>query len=151
MKSIHLISVGKNKDKNYLALEADYIKRITSFSFFVHEVKACEENLDLEAKNVIKKIETIEKGTSAQVILLTEKGEKRDSPQFSKWLFTLLEKGTVILVIGGASGHGDELYKSFKNELSLSKLTMPHKLARLTLIEQLYRAQTILQAHPYHK
>jgi 23S rRNA (pseudouridine1915-N3)-methyltransferase len=151
MKSLHLISVGKNKDKNFLSLESDYIKRMNSFSFHLHEVKSCEENLDLEAKNVLKKVDTITKSEAATVILLTEKGQKYNSPDFSTWLFNLLQKGSVIMIIGGASGHGQELYERFHSELSLSALTMPHKLARLTLVEQIYRAQTIHQSHPYHK
>lgn len=151
MKSLHLISVGKNKDKNFLSLESDYIKRMSSFSFHLHEVKSCEENLDLEAKNVLKKVDSITKSEGATVVLMTEKGQKYNSPDFSAWLFNLLQKGSVIMIIGGASGHGQELYERFHSELSLSALTMPHKLARLTLVEQIYRAQTIHQSHPYHK
>jgi 23S rRNA (pseudouridine1915-N3)-methyltransferase len=151
MKSVSLISVGKNKDKRFLDLEADYLKRITSFSFELHEVKASEDNLEIEAKNVLKKIESIQRNGQSHVVLLTEKGKKLDSPKFSQWLFSKLEVGSLILVIGGAAGHGQELYDQFPNEISLSDLTFPHKLARLALIEQIYRAQTINQAHPYHK
>jgi len=151
MKALHLISVGKNKDKSFLSLESDYLKRINSFSVHLHEVKACEENLSLEAKNVLKKIEALQKTENMQIVLLTEKGKKLNSPRFSKWLFSLFEHGSIILVIGGAAGHGQILYDMYPEELSLSPLTLPHKLARLTLIEQLYRAQTIFQSHPYHK
>ena len=152
MKSLHLITVGKLKDKSYLALESEYLKRLKDIQFNIHEVKSHEENLDREADEVLKKINQIEKNGKAKIILLTEKGEKRNSVQFSNWLYKLFEISTsVILIIGGASGHGEKVYQASHQEMSLSPLTFPHKMARLILIEQIYRAETIYIGHPYNK
>lgn len=152
MKSLHLITVGKLKDRSYLSLESEYLKRLKDIQFNIHEVKSHEENLDREADEVLKKINQIEKNGKAKIILLTEKGEKRNSVQFSNWLYKLFEISTsVILIIGGASGHGEKVYQASHQEMSLSPLTFPHKMARLILIEQIYRAETIYIGHPYNK
>ncbi|EQC45936.1 putative rRNA large subunit m3Psi methyltransferase RlmH [Bacteriovorax sp. BSW11_IV] len=153
MKEVHLISVGKIKDKNIDILEADYLKRLKNPLLKLHEVKSHAENLTLEGDEVLKRIDDICKGGSAYVILLAENGKIYDSPQFSKWYYDLIENRseTIVLVIGGASGHGPKVIERANAKLSLSPLTFPHKMARLILIEQLYRAQTIYQGHPYHK
>ena len=152
MKSIHLITVGKLKEKNYLSLEGDYLKRFKDISLKIHEVKSHEENLDKEAEEVLKKVDQIEKSGKARLILMTERGKQFKSEAFSKWLYKELEiTSNLILVIGGASGHGQKIYDASHGELSLSPLTFPHKMARLILIEQLYRAETISMGHPYNK
>jgi len=152
MKSLHLITVGKLKDKNYEVLEGEYTKRFKDINFKIHEVKSHEENLDRESDEVLKKIDQIEKNGKARIILLTERGEKRDSSAFSQWLYKLLENySQIILIIGGASGHGNKIYEASHEEMSLSPLTFPHKMARLILVEQVYRAETIQLGHPYNK
>jgi 23S rRNA (pseudouridine1915-N3)-methyltransferase len=149
MKSIHLIVVGKLKDKNLDVLESDYLKRIKNPSLKIHEVKSCEERLDEEASEVIKKIDSIGRG---HIVLLAEKGISFDSPQFSKWLYTHLETHqNIFFVIGGASGHGQAIQEKANECISLGKMTYPHKLARLLFVEQIYRAGTIKEGHPYHK
>lgn len=149
MKSLHLICVGKNKEKAYLELEADYLKRIKTFKLQLHEVRSHEEKLDLEADEVLKKLQSLKK--DLPFFLLTERGKSFNSVKFSRFIEKNFEQGDFALVIGGASGHGQVLYDKAKGELSLSELTMPHKMARLVLIEQLYRAETISLGHPYNK
>lgn len=152
MKTIHLIVVGKNKDKNYLALEDDYLKRIKSFSLKIHEVRSHEERLEAEAEEVVKKLNSLKKSGTLPFFLLTERGKKLDSIKFSDFISKGLDQhGDFALIIGGASGHGEELYQKTKGEISLSPLTFPHKMARLILIEQIYRAETIQLGHPYNK
>lgn len=151
MRDLHLITVGKLKDKHIEKLEDDYLKRLKLPKLKIHEVKSHSENLQLEANEVLKKIDDIAK--NAFVVLMAENGNLYDSPKFSNWLYNHIEtkQEPIILVIGGASGHGEEVLKRANGKLSLSPLTYPHKLARLLLVEQLYRAQTIFQNHPYHK
>ncbi len=152
MKTVHLIVVGKNKEKAYLQLEEDYLKRLKSFNLKIHEVKSHEEKLELEADEVLKKLSTLKKGGTLPFFLLTERGKAYDSKKFSEFLDkTFSHQGDFALIIGGASGHGPELYEKTHGELSLSQLTFPHKMARLILIEQIYRAETIIQGHPYNK
>lgn len=151
MKDLHLIVVGKLGDREIETLEKDYFKRITTPKLTIHEVKAHAEDLNKEAKEVLAKISDISKNENPHIVLLTEKGKQYDSVAFSKWLSSLYERNTVIFIIGGASGHGEEVIKKSHSKLSLSELTYPHKLARLLLVEQIYRAQTIKAGHPYNK
>jgi 23S rRNA (pseudouridine1915-N3)-methyltransferase len=151
MKDLHLIVVGKLAEKNIEALEQDYLKRIVTPKFFIHEVKSHSENLELEAKEVLSKVQDISKNDKPFIILLMEKGKQFTSVDFSKWLFTNSETQKIIFIIGGAAGHGEEVIARANFKLSLSELTYPHKLARLLLVEQIYRAITIKNNHPYNK
>lgn len=151
MKDLHLIVVGKLGDKNIEELERDYFKRLTSPKLTIHEVRAHSENLSKEAKEVTAKINELSKDENPYVVLLAENGKQFTSVNFSKWLFTLCETQRIVFVIGGASGHGQEVIDRSQFRLSLSELTYPHKLARLLFVEQVYRAQTIKVGHPYNK
>lgn len=152
MREVHLITVGALKDSNLETLENDYIKRISTFKFSIHELKAHSEDLTKEAKEVTKKLSDIGKINSRKIILMEEKGKQFNSLKFSEWFNELqTNHDPLIFIIGGAAGHGEEVLSLPHLSLSLSLLTYPHKLARLLLIEQLYRSETILKGHPYHK
>lgn len=151
MRDLHLIVVGKLADRNIGELENDYLKRLTIPKLFLHEVKSHSENLDQEAKEVKNKIAEISKNENSFIVLLTENGNQFDSRKFSAWIFDKSLTQKIIFIIGGAAGHGEEIIKMSHFKLSLSLLTYPHKLARLLLIEQIYRAVTIKDGHPYHK
>lgn len=152
MREVHLITVGALKDTNLESLEKDYLKRLTLFKFHIHELKAHSEDLNKEAKEVLKKLNDIGKVSSRKIILLEERGKKFNSPKFSSWFNDFLENhDPIIFIIGGAAGHGKEVLDLPHDSLSLSEMTFPHKIARLLLIEQIYRAETIIKGHPYHK
>lgn len=151
MKDLHLIVVGKLNDKNIEELERDYFKRLTSPKLTIHEVRSHAEDLAKEAREVLNKIEDLSKNENPYIALLMEKGKQFESRDFSKWLSGIYERQSVIFIIGGASGHGEAVIKKAHFKLSLSELTYPHKLARLLLVEQIYRAQTIVANHPYNK
>ncbi len=151
MKDLHLIVVGKLNDKNIAELESDYLKRLATSKLSIHEVKAHSENLDKEAKEVILKIDELSRDENPLIVLLMEKGKQFNSVDFSKWLFNKCETQKIIFIIGGASGHGKAVLDSANAIISLSELTYPHKLARLLLVEQIYRAHTIKANHPYNK
>lgn len=149
MKDLHLIAVGKLNDKFIAELEKDYLKRLTSPKLSIHEVHSHSENLDKEAKEVSIKLDELEKSDKLFIVLLTEKGKQFESREFSSWLNSQPKK--IVFIIGGAAGHGPNIISRSQFKLSLSELTFPHKLARLLLIEQIYRAQTIKANHPYNK
>ena len=153
MKTVHVITLGKLRDKNYLAIEAEYLKRIKSFKVKYHELKTHEENLELEGTEVLKKIQDISKDGKPLLFLLAEKGKEFDSPKFSEWIFKKLENhhGPLVFIFGGAAGHGENLQAQPHEKISLSLLTFPHQMARVIFDEQLYRADTIYLKHPYHK
>ena len=146
---MNLVVVGKFKDKNLEQLENNYLKRIASPKLALYEVKAKAENKESEGLEVLKKISSI--APNPYIVLLTEFGESFHSPEFSHWLFDRLEKNKdIFFVISGAEGPSDKLKRESQFQLSLGKMTMPHKLARIILVEQIYRAQTIHNRHPYH-
>ena len=87
------------------------------------------------------------------IVLLDRKGEQFDSEGITKFVTSLSEKGIkqLYFVVGGASGFPKQLTSKAKKILALSKMIFPHKIARLILVEQLYRAKCIINRHPYHK
>lgn len=87
------------------------------------------------------------------VVALDEHGKQMDSVEFADLVQKVQNMGIskMAFLIGGAFGHGEEVKKRADILLSLGKMTFPHFLARAVLSEQLYRAQTILDGHPYHK
>lgn len=156
MIDITLIAVGKLKNKNFLDLANDYIKRISPFARLkiieVEAVSFSDNNQEaakrLEGERISKIIEKEEQNPKGAVTwLLAERGQSfSSSPDFSQWLN---KKSPLILVIGGALGFSDDLYHKFP-QISLSPLTFPHELARLVFLEQLYRATLIAANKKYH-
>lgn len=151
MIDITLLAVGKIKDKSYLALVDDYLKRIKPYARIkVVELEAVpfSEKLRVKAKEFEgEKIENfLSKQKEALVYLLAERGKLFSSVELAHWFE---KKSPLILVLGGALGFSDFLYKKYPS-LSLSPLTFPHELARVVIIEQLYRSATILQKKNYH-
>ena len=150
-KSVHLIIVGKLKDSNLEAIEANYLQRIREPELKIHEVKARAQNKSSEGQEILKKISEISKQTPSHIVALTEFGKQYDSPEFSRQLFDLVDyKNRVIFLIAGAEGFSQDVLDKVDQKLSLSKMTFPHKMARILFIEQFYRAITIKNNHPYH-
>ena len=89
--------------------------------------------------------------SSGAIIVMDEKGESLTSIEFAKKISDLEEISDISFLIGGADGVSDEVRNNAKLLISLSKMTMPHSLARLVLVEQIYRAKSILANHPYHR
>lgn len=150
-KQLFLITVGKLKDAHLEAIEHDYLKRINNPELVIHEVKASAENKEAEGEAILKKVRDLSQGGGAHLIALTEWGKRSTSVAFAEWSKSLIERpAKVFFIIAGAEGFSDEVLKSCQERISLSELTFPHKLARILLVEQLYRAQTIRSGHPYH-
>ena len=150
-----LVAVGRVKDANLRKACADYaarVQRITKFEII--EVrdggrtdKRAETAREDEARALRK---AIPEGT--RIVVLTRVGEAETSSQFARRLDEWREQGSdIAFVIGGAHGLADELIDSAHHRLSISAMTLPHELARLVFLEQLYRANTILRGEPYHK
>lgn len=106
------------------------------------------ELLEAEAKAFLAKIPQ-----RSYCVALSEEGKcPMGSRAFSAWLAALGQSGHALtFIIGGAFGLSPELKKSCREIVSLSPLTFPHKLSLVVLLEQIYRAFTILKGHPYHK
>jgi 23S rRNA (pseudouridine1915-N3)-methyltransferase len=88
-----------------------------------------------------------------QFVVLDESGKSMSSVVFAAWIAARRDGGSKVLafLIGGPDGHGADAVSGAALKLSLGPMTLPHGLARVVLIEQLYRASTILSGHPYHR
>ena len=101
-----------------------------------------------EAQSLIKQLPK-----QNYLIALDENGTQFESKKFANLLKTQIESGSpnISFCLGGPDGHGKELLKQANMQLSLSKMTLPHGLARVIVLEQIYRAITIWSHHPYHR
>jgi len=92
-------------------------------------------------------------GNDARIILLDEHGKDCSSQEFARLLEIERDMGTTNLAfaIGGPDGHGDMLKEVAVRKLRLGTMTWPHQIARILLVEQIYRGITILSGHPYHR
>jgi len=153
---IKLVFIGKTTDKCLLELIQKYQNRIKKFiTFEIEEIPALknvknlsvEQIKDKEASLFLKKIEE-----NSFVILLDEKGKIFTSKDFASFLQKKMNIGfkNIYFFIGGAYGFSSELYQKADLKLSLSSMTFSHQLIRVIFLEQLYRAFTILNNHPYH-
>lgn len=138
---IKLIAVGKIK-KGWIrdGLEV-YLKRLPELE--VVEIK--DSTPEKEGTQILSMV----KG-SDRLIALTETGKTYASTQFADWL-SQADSNSLVFVIGSAEGLSRELQRAAAQRLSLSPMTFPHEVARLLLVEQLYRAKTIFQGSSYHK
>ena len=100
-----------------------------------------------EATRVLKRLRS-----GVPVVALDVGGEEVDSPGLARWLGAWRERhAELALVVGGADGHGEAVLERAATRWSLSRLTLPHLLVQVIVAEQVYRAWTILDGHPYHR
>ena len=136
-----IIAIGKIRKKWIQEGIEMYLKRLPGL-----------EVVEIKDSNQTKEEHTIKEIISKNEILVTlnEKGQSFTSKQLAAKLLNSNNQN-ITFVIGGAYGLPPSLNNSASWQLSLSPLTFPHEIARLLLIEQLYRAKTITQGGPYHK
>ena len=153
---ITIICLGKFKEKAYFELETEYLKRLSPFAKMkVVELaeQAYRKNVDLDSVRK-KEAEAIKKflPQNAIVILMDEDGTLRNSLDFASNLERLTSLGEeLVFVIGSGIGLHESLKEVSNYSFSLSKLTFPHNLARILLLEQIYRACMINSGKKYHK
>ncbi len=157
---ITVACVGKIKEKFYAMAIDEYKKRLSAYCdieiFQVDDEKAPEtlspaqeEQLrSREAKKLLKGIKD-----NCFVIALDIGGKQLDSVELSRFIDNTLMRGGshLVFVIGGSLGLGREILERADFRLSFSKMTFPHMLMRVILLEQLYRSQMISHGRPYHK
>lgn len=151
-----IICLGKLKEQAYKDLEFEFVKRMKPFAKI--EIVELPEVPYRETDNVdsVKREEAdiIRKRVNgdAIVILLEEKGLERNSTDFATFMERLGSIGKPItFVLGSGIGLHESLKEIANYNVSLSKLTFPHNLARILLVEQLYRASMIMSGRNYHK
>ncbi|MEM7493005.1 MAG: 23S rRNA (pseudouridine(1915)-N(3))-methyltransferase RlmH [Pseudomonadota bacterium] len=151
---ISLICVGKLKSGPEKELSDDYASRFSKTgtalgfrSFRLVEVSS-GGGLDAEGKRLAEKVPS-----GAVVIRLDEFGAERTSKAFAKDLAKRRDKGTphLCFLIGGAEGYSEAIRTTYPDTLALGSQTWPHRLVRVMICEQLYRAASLLAGTPYHK
>lgn len=150
---INIISIAKKERSIYEPLYKEMSKMISRFAkiedieLFPKEVAKAHTISPQASQNAYTKVLSpyVYKNYS---IVLHPNGKKLDSVEFSK---LLSDRMSVNFFIGGAYGFDDEFINSCDVSISLSSLTMSHKIAKSVLLEQIYRGFTLLNGHPYHK
>lgn len=153
---LRIITLGEVKSSEISALEAEYLKRIKKLARLeIYEIPTKKlaplngaERKKAEAALLLERLQKEE-----QLYILDERGRQFTSTEFASAIERQMSAGTrkLALAIGGVFGWDQTIYDKADLKLSLSSLTFTSELARLVLIEQLYRAYTIINNIPYHK
>ncbi len=149
---IHLLCVGRARAGPEMALYADYARRLP-WSLILREVEERRPFSPLERRAREARLLEAALPRGARLVALDEHGQSLSSTAFAARLNRWQEEGVADLafLIGGADGLDPALVARAELTLSLSAMTWPHLLVRPLLAEQLYRAHTILDGHPYHR
>ncbi len=161
MLNIKIICVGKIKERSLKDLCDEYTKRLSKYSK-IEIIELDDEKLpqninnteiqkikDIESKKIKERIDKIGKCT---IFFLDLKGREYSSEEFANKIDTLTTYGTstLVFVIGGSLGMSDELLSISQNKICFSKMTFPHQLIRVFLLEQIFRSFKILNNETYH-
>lgn len=147
---IKIISIDHDKSRQYSDISSEYIKR-TPWKIDVVDLEPVNSGTQQKEKEgalILKHIKPED-----YIIALDPNGEQMTSEGFAKSIQNLQDSSskTISFIIGGAFGLSESVKTRANILLSLGKMTMPHRIAKLVLIEQIYRAYTITKSHPYHK
>ncbi|MDD3304004.1 MAG: 23S rRNA (pseudouridine(1915)-N(3))-methyltransferase RlmH [Clostridia bacterium] len=159
--NIKILCVGKVKEKSLQDLIKEYEKRLSKYSKLeiieledekVPQVLSEADIQIIKAKEATKIEEKINKIGKCSVIFLDLNGKQYTSEEFSNKISTMCTYGTstLVFVIGGSLGFGDKLLRLSNDRISFSKMTFPHQLFRVFLLEQIFRAFKIQNNETYH-
>lgn len=156
MLKIKLLVVGKLKESSWQEAQADFIKRLSPFARIelievtpesTTATAGAERSMKLEGERILTRL-----GSGGIVVALDRLGKEISSLDFAKLLRDEGEGGRELtFVIGGAEGLDPAVLARANKKISLSKMTFTHEMARVFLLEQLYRAATILAGKTYHR
>ena len=158
--SLTIIAVGKMKEKPYRQMADEYLKRLSRYGKIdeielndlpepVNSSPAIEAQIrDKEGEAILSRIKP-----GDYVVAMTIPGKQWDSPGLSRHVDELMNRGqsNLVFLIGGSLGLSEKVLARADEEMSMSKMTFPHQLARVMLLEQLYRAMKIRSGERYHK
>ena len=159
--SLAVVCVGRLKERPYRQMADEYLKRLSRYGGTTEieipdlpeppggDSPALEERTRMrEGEGILKAIRP-----SDHVIALTIPGKSMDSPELAEHIRGLRVRGTgrIVFVIGGSLGLGQNVLDRADEEISMGRMTFPHQLARVMLLEQLFRAEKIIAGERYHK
>jgi 23S rRNA (pseudouridine1915-N3)-methyltransferase len=145
--NIRVICIGKLKEKYWVDAVGEYSKRLTKYcNLTIEELK--EDSLFEEGENILKRIKK-----ETFVIILEIRGNTLDSEALAEKIETLGMEGKsdITFIIGGSTGLSEEVGRRSDFKLSFSKMTFPHQMMRVILLEQVYRSFKIIKGETYHK
>ena len=153
---ILVLAIGKTDEQWVQEALLKYSRRLQHYLPFefevIHDLKNTKnlpeaQQKEKEGSLILKKLNPTDK-----VVLLDEKGKEYRSLEFAKHLQRQMNSGVkrLVFIIGGPYGFSPELYTKAQDKLALSKMTFSHQMVRPFLLEQIYRAMTILKNEPYH-
>lgn len=153
--AIELIHIGKQAKNIFSQAELEYIKRIKRYTRFNNlALKPLKNAAKMDKTSLLREEANMMKNRLKNVrlcFLLDENGKQYNSKEFAKFIEnSIMHSGSIAFCIGGAYGFDPQFKKESNGMIALSKMTMPHHLARLVFLEQLYRAFTIIHHEPYH-
>lgn len=152
LHKIKVFSIEKEIKDEFEQISKNYEKMISRYAKFEHMV--CFNKKIIQAQKAGKELakksytQTYKDKIKRYSICLDESGKVCDSMKFSE---IFKKEDEIIFFIGGAYGFEDDFLKQCDEVISLSKLTFSHKIAKIVLFEQIYRALSIINNHPYHK
>ena len=143
-------AIGKTKNQREDLITDKYLKRIKNIQIKQYEVKFNNEQKKIEEEG-LKLINSTP--PNGKLVLLDEQGENLTSLELAKIILSWRDNNIAYInfAIGGPFGNGDEIKKRATKILAFGKLTWPHQMVKMMIAEQIYRIETIIQGHPYHK
>ncbi len=160
MRNIQLITVGKLKEKYMKDFSAEYEKRLSAYCKLtvteLEPVRLSDNPSEKEIQNALKKEAELIKGKmlpNAFVISMCIEGKEISSKALAEKIEETGVSGQngIVFIIGSSFGLSEEIKRESDMRLSMSPMTFPHKLARIMLLEQIYRAFSISRGGKYHK
>ncbi len=152
---ITIIAVGRLKEAHWRDAAAEYLKRLRPYAT-IEVVEVPDRDVTSDERGAVRAegeavLRAIPDG--AQVVVLDLDGKRLSSEGFSAWLELAGIEGrsSIAFVIGGAAGLDPAVLAKADERLSLGPMTLPHQLARVVLLEQVYRAFRIMRGEPYHR
>lgn len=153
---LQIIFTGRTQGNIYPNLISEYVKRLSHYlPTQIEEIPDLkntksltqEQQKEREADQVIERLQA-----GDVVVLLDERGREMTSREFSQWIELKLQSvpKRLVLLIGGPYGFSQRIYDIAQQKISLSRMTFSHQMVRLFLVEQLYRAFSIIRGEPYH-
>ena len=143
-------AIGKTKTQQEDLITFKYLKRIKNIEIKQYEVKLNNKQKKIEEEG-LKLISSTP--SNGKLVLLDEQGENLTSPELAKMVLDWRNDNITYInfAIGGAFGNGDQIKRRADKIIAFGKLTWPHQMAKMMIAEQIYRIETIIQGHPYHK
>jgi len=145
MRVVWIAAKSKSKEPAYDSLTREYVARISIFQLIDASPVPSETAL-------LKLVDRKAQRTVPFLALLDGRGKQMTSEEFAQWIESQQSADVqqLVFAIGPADGFSDAARRTASASISLGKMTLPHELARVVLLEQIYRAFTIIRKHPYH-